>query len=149
MKAYLASGWFNPAQENDLTLMKTACRMAWLSFYSPKDEMLAAPDSSPEARKTVFDSNVKAIEECDLVIVNTRDKDVGSVFEAGVAYVLKKPIVYFWSDGSDEKVFNLMLSESGRGVAYDLQVLAELLRRLTHSEETLRSFSQTRQGRIE
>lgn len=128
MKAYLASGWFNANQAADLIILKTACANEGVKFYSPKDENLAAPDASTAHQEHIFRENLKAIFEADFVIVNTRDKDVGTLFEAGYAFACNKPIIYFFADLKKFGTFNLMLSRSGIAVTDDMSSLQYAIR---------------------
>ena len=112
---YIASGWFNEDQARDLENIKRICTTLNIKFFSPKDECVVKPNANAEERKKTFDDNLNAIKNADYVIVNTRDKDMGTIFEAGYAHAINKPIIYF-CDGLKGK-FNLMLAQSGSAVA--------------------------------
>lgn len=128
MKAYIASGWFNKYQAEDLEDIKDALQAYGIKFFSPKDECLCPPDASPQRKMIVFRMNLAAISDCDFIVCNTRDKDMGSVFEAGYASALKKPIIYFCKGLKGD--FNLMLAESGAAVATNISQLSYILGRL-------------------
>lgn len=130
VKAYLASGFFNLSQLADLEAMKSSCLVTGVEYFSPKDEMLIGPDSSFEDRQKCFNMNVESIRGCDVVIVNTRDKDMGTIFEAGYAYALGKPIIYYFAQMKEFGGFNLMLSESGIDVVDSPAALEEVLLRV-------------------
>lgn len=115
MKAYIASGFFNEQQLLDIELIKAACKIVGISVYSPKDELVANPNDGLEQRRAVYESNVNNIMTADLVIANTRDKDVGTIFEAGFASASTVPIIYYYADEAKHG-FNLMLAESGIAV---------------------------------
>lgn len=123
MRCYIASGWFNEKQTADLRDIKYALMNLGVGYFSPKDECICPPNADLSTQTRIFQQNIDAIEECDFVIVNTRDKDMGSVFEAGVAFRAGKKIIYFCRGlrGS----FNLMLSRSGIAVATDSRELVE------------------------
>ena len=114
-KIYIASGWFNNEQRRDLTNIKAILRNNNILFYSPKDEMEVTNMSSKKSQKDAFDENIKQIVNASAVIANTRDKDLGTIFECGVAFSNNIPIIYY-CDGLTGN-FNLMLGQSGICVA--------------------------------
>jgi len=120
--AYIASGWFNPDQAEDLGLIKGCLKAYGINFFSPKDECLCPPDAPEEDKIHTFRLNLRAIENADFIVCNTRNKDMGSIFEAGYAYKCKKPIIYFCRGLQGQ--FNLMLAKSGIAVATDSHKLA-------------------------
>lgn len=123
---YIASGWFSEDQERGRQTILTVCKALGLNFFSPKEEIICPPDASAEVQKNVFDGNLKAINNCDFVIVNTAGKDMGSIMESGYAYAKDKPI-FFYCEGL-KGFFNLMLSRSGRAVATNAEELEQHLR---------------------
>ena len=111
MKAYVASGWFSDEQESARQDIITALKIANLDFYSPKDDFLYEPGkTSPQE---VFEENINQIKKSN-IIVSTVGKDMGSIFESGVSFVLRKRIVYYWPRGKGK--FNLMLSQTATAV---------------------------------
>ncbi len=109
MKIYLASGWFSCEQERARQDMIFA--LSDHEVFSPKDMNLGEEGMD---MKKVFEINLAEIMKCDLIVVSTIGKDMGTLFEAGVACALDIPIVYY-APGL-EGPFNLMLAESARGV---------------------------------
>lgn len=115
LKVYLAGGWFNSEQEKILDeIEKLLTKYDNLLVYSPRKQTQFKSGSKP-TRKTceiVFNNNIVAIEDCDIMIASTEGKDMGTVFEIGVAYQLGKPIIaiYFHNEP-----FNLMLEEAAIG----------------------------------
>ena len=127
---YIASGWFNEEQRCDLFTIEYMLTCFDLPFFSPSKEAICPAISDPAERNKVFGANLQAIDDAEYVIVNTRDKDLGTIFEAGVAYAWAKKIIYcaFGLKGQ----FNLMLAQSGCRVCTsfsDLQVVLEELAR--------------------
>ena len=121
VSCYIASGWFNPAQAQDLENIKTLLIELRIDFISPKDVLVLKSDSSAEDRERVFQNNYSSIKETDFIIVNTRDKDMGTLFEAGIAHSAGRPIIYY-CDGLTGS-FNVMLAQSGMAVATGLKEL--------------------------
>lgn len=108
---YIASGWFNEEQANDLEYIKGVLDRFGIKYFSPKDEFNCPPNSSEQQRRMCFSMNINAIDSTEHVIVNTRDKDMGTLFEAGYAYAKRKDIIYVAFDLKGS--FNLMLAQSG------------------------------------
>ena len=115
-KCYIASGWFSPEWLAELECIKSVLDDLDLDYFSPKDENLAKPDDAVNVQDAIFNGNIKGMEECDWMICNTRNKDMGSIFEAGYFHKLGKPIIYFCAGLPPGAQFNLMLAASGLAV---------------------------------
>ena len=126
-KCYIASGWFSPEWMEELENIKSTLDRHSLAYFSPKDENLCDPDSDVGFQDQVFDGNIKGLAECDWMICNTRNKDMGSIFEAGYFHSLDKPIVYFCAGLPPGAQFNLMLAASGVTVCTSLEDLDNYL----------------------
>jgi len=126
-KCYIASGWFSPEWLQELEDIKSCLDDLGLSYFSPKDENLCSPDSSVSFQDAVFNGNIKGMEDCDWMICNTRNKDMGSIFEAGYFHKLNNPIVYFCAGLPPGAQFNLMLAASGVAVCTSLEDLRRYL----------------------
>lgn len=122
-KCYIASGWFSPEWLAELEEIKSVLDSLNLKYFSPKDENLCEPDSDLGFQDQVFNGNIKGMEECDWMICNTRNKDMGSIFEAGYFHKLGKPIVYFCAGLPPGAQFNLMLAASGKSVCTSIKQL--------------------------
>ena len=122
-KCYIASGWFSPEWLEELEDIKSSLDSLGLKYFSPKDENLCEPDSDVGFQDQVFNGNIKGMEDCDWMICNTRNKDMGSIFEAGYFHKLGKPIVYFCAGLPAGAQFNLMLAASGKTVCTSIRQL--------------------------
>jgi nucleoside 2-deoxyribosyltransferase len=122
-KCYIASGWFSPEWLEELETIKSVLDSLNLKYFSPKDENLCSPDADENFQDQVFNGNIKGMEECDWMICNTRNKDMGSIFEAGYFHKLEKPIVYFCAGLPPGAQFNLMLAASGKAVCTSIKEL--------------------------
>ena len=127
-KCYIASGWFSPEWLEELENIKSTLDDLSLEYFSPKDENLCKPDDNESTQDQIFNGNIKGMEECDWMICNTRNKDMGSIFEAGYFHKLGKPIVYFCAGLPAGSQFNLMLAASGLTVCTSLNQLKSYLR---------------------
>ena len=127
-KVYLASGWFSPEWLEELESIKTTLDRLGLDYFSPKDENLCKPDDDESTQDQIFNGNIQGMEECDWMICNTRNKDMGSIFEAGYFHKLGKPIVYFCAGLPPGAQFNLMLAASGIAVCTSVGQLKSYLR---------------------
>lgn len=111
-EVYIASPFFNPEQLKRVERMKTALEHFELTYYSPKDECILKKDASIEEQYKCFADNLDAIKSCDFVVAITDGKDMGTIWEAGYAYAIEKPVIYF-AETLGNNPFNLMLAQSG------------------------------------
>ena len=136
---YLASGWFSPDQDKQLTKLEEVfdSRSRWINLASPRRIFVCPPDASQEVQNNVFQGNMKHIRECDFTLVNTTYRDVGTIWEAGAAYALDRKIVYFCENLPPGAKFNLMLSRSGIKVCTTFEQLEDYLNRCEAAGEML------------
>jgi nucleoside 2-deoxyribosyltransferase len=137
-KIYLASGWFNPTQAAELTTLEAICdKRKWVDLASPRRIFVCPPDAPKEAQDATFDGNLHHIKTADFLIVNTRDKDIGTIWEAGYAYANNVPIVYFCQGLPAGAKFNLMLARSGVKVCTSFEQLEDYLDRVFEAQELI------------
>jgi len=131
MKIYLASGWFNPVQAEELTQLENIfdSRSDFFELASPRRIFVCPPNAPKSVQDETFDGNLFHIKTADFLLVNTRDKDIGTIWEAGYAYAFNKPIVYFCAGLPEGAKFNLMLARSGIKVCTSFEQLEEYLDR--------------------
>lgn len=135
LKIYFASGWFTENQKATYTTIKKLFDQLDVStdyeIFYPKEQSKEFQGSldDPETRTKIFKRNWTGILECNLMVCSTEDKDTGSIFEAGQAWCIRKPIVYVNLHLGDAP-FNLMLTESCIAVARTIQDLATILGRI-------------------
>lgn len=146
MKAYIASSWFSPTAFQEVEDMKAALENNGYEYFSPKDFFVCPPSADLETQKATFDGNVHHVKNSDFVLCNTRDKDMGSIFEAGAAYAYNRPIVYFCAGLPAGALFNLMLSQSGIKVCTSVDELNDYLKR---SREAGKLLFEPYAGKIE
>ena len=137
MKIYLASGWFNPAQAEELSRLEIIFdeRSEYFDLASPRRMFVCPPSASKDVQISTFKGNLHHIETADFLLVNTRDKDIGTIWEAGYAFAFKKPIVYFCAGLPEGAKFNLMLARSGIKVCTSFEQLEEYLDRVISTDE--------------
>ena len=123
MKAYVASGWFSPEQEESRLDIINALTEAGIEMYSPKDDNMHKDGVTNP--KEVYFENLQNIENADFIVASTEGKDMGTIFECGLAAGWDIPIVYYWKGGTG--AFNLMLSQSGIAVHTDFNSLLDHL----------------------
>ena len=133
-KIYLASGWFNPVQAEELTQLEKICDdREWIDLASPRRIFVCPPGAPKSVQDETFSGNLHHIKTADFLIVNTRDKDIGTIWEAGYAYANDVPIVYFCQGLPAGAKFNLMLARSGVKVCTSYDQLEEYLDRCFES----------------
>lgn len=112
MTVYVASGWFTEEQEKARLRIITVLEELNMDYFNPRcDTHKIHPDPSPQI---IFDNNIRNIDSCDVVVASTIGKDMGTLFECGYAFSIKKPIIYLWESSLP---LNLMLSQSAHYVA--------------------------------
>lgn len=110
---YIASPFFNDIDNERLDIIESMLDKEGLTYFSPRHQSAIGPISEPEVRQKAFQMNVDNIKDADFVIAETSRKDLGTLFEAGLAYEAGIPIIYAtFVLGEDGGAVNLMLSES-------------------------------------
>lgn len=139
---YIASGWFSPEWLQEVEDIKSVLEELELPYFSPKDYAICEADAGGDKQQAIFDGNVKHLDICDWMVCNTRNKDMGSIWEAGYFYGLNKPIVYFCAGLPPGAKFNLMLAASGVAVCTSIDDLRDYLSECKKAGKLLhRSYS--------
>ena len=130
-KIYLASGWFNPTQDQELSMLENIFdkRQEHFKLSSPRRIFVCPPDAPRSVQDETFEGNLAHIKNADFLVVNTRDKDIGTIWEAGFAHAINIPIVYFCAGLPEGAKFNLMLARSGIKVCTSFEQLEDYLDR--------------------
>ena len=137
-KIYLASGWFSPTQAEELTRLEKICDdRGWIDLASPRRIFVCPPGAPKKTQDETFSGNLHHIKTADFLIVNTRDKDIGTIWEAGYAYANNVPIVYFCQGLPSGAKFNLMLARSGVKVCTSFEQLEDYLDRCFESKKLI------------
>ena len=136
-KIYLASGWFNPVKAEELTRLESIfdSRSDHFELASPRRIFVCPPNAPKEVQDETFEGNLYHIQTADFLLVNTRDKDIGTIWEAGYAFAFNKPIVYFCAGLPEGAKFNLMLARSGIKVCTSFEQLEDYLDRAIQEQE--------------
>ena len=134
-KIYLASGWFNPTQDAELTQLEKIFddRSEDFDLASPRRIFVCPPNAPKSVQDETFLGNLHHIKTADFLVVNTRDKDIGTIWEAGYAFAFDKPIVYFCAGLPEGAKFNLMLARSGIKVCTSFEQLEDYLDRVAEA----------------
>lgn len=138
-RVYLAAGWFNPVQAEELEQLESIfdAREDWIALSSPRRIFVCPPNAPKDVQDATFSGNLEHIEKADFLLVNTRDKDIGTIWEAGYAYAHNRPIVYFCAGLPKGAKFNLMLARSGVKVCTSFGDLEDYLDRCNSAGEIL------------
>lgn len=115
---YFASPFFRPDQVEREERLKAHLRGLGFRIFSPKEACHLSPDASVDAQQATFDANIGAIRQSAGVFAITDGKDMGTIWEAGYAFGIGKPVIYF-AETLGNNQFNLMLAKSGRAVFTD------------------------------
>jgi nucleoside 2-deoxyribosyltransferase len=111
LNIYLAGPWFDNHALILYNTVKTIANMcdkvSNFNIYYPKDNNFDTP-------KETFKANVKALNECDIVLALISRKDVGTAWELGFAYATGKDIYLLGMDKTCfESKTNIMLAFNG------------------------------------
>ena len=109
---YFASPFFRPEQVEREERMIAHLRGLGFKVFSPKESCHLDAKASQSSREEVFNSNCEAIRNARAVFAVTDGKDMGTIWEAGYAYGIGKPVMNFAETLCDNQ-FNLMLAQSG------------------------------------
>lgn len=112
---YFASPFFNPEQVEREERMIKHLRQLGFEVFSPKESCHLDAKASANSREKVFTDNCNAIKSSKAVFAVTDGKDMGTIWEAGYAYGINKPVIYY-AETLGNNQFNLMLAQSGRDV---------------------------------
>lgn len=147
MKTYVASGWFSPEWDEELTQIRDTVLDCGIEAFVPRDFFICPPDASKEVQDATYDGNLQHLKTVDFLLANTRNKDMGTIFECGYfrawndALALlglpNKPIVYYCGGLPPGAKFNLMLSRSGVKVCTSIDELKDYLTRCVEAGEIL------------
>lgn len=130
---YLASGWFNAAQEEARQDILRVLNENKISYFSPKDEVEVELNATSEERKAAFKADTESIRSCDFMIASTVGKDMGTLMEMGMAYAWNIPtIVYFPAPKGTP--CNLMIAESAYAVAQSDKELDMIIKKLKENK---------------
>lgn len=118
-EAYIAGGWFSPEQEKALDELEGFIKKHFKHYFSPREHN----NAKGQKLEDIFQKNIQALDNADIIIASTIGKDMGTLWECGYAYARELQVIYY-APGI-EKV-NLMLAKSGR-VARSLKELWDIL----------------------
>jgi nucleoside 2-deoxyribosyltransferase len=127
LKAYLASGWFSPEWNEEVTQIRDTILNAGFEAFVPRDFFICPPDAPEDVQQKTYDGNLEHLDSCEFMVCNTRNKDMGTIFEAGFFSALDKPIIYFCQGLPAGAKFNLMLARSGVKVCTTFEELEDYL----------------------
>ena len=98
---------------------------------------MCPPDAPKKTQDETFIGNLQHITTSEFLIVNTRDKDIGTIWEAGFAFAVQNPSIYFCHGLPEGAKFNLMLARSGVKVCTSFEQLEDYLDRCFESKTLL------------
>jgi len=144
---YVASGWFSPEWDAELTDIRDVVVKNGIDAFVPRDFFVCPPDASKEVQDATYDGNLEHLKKADFLLANTRNKDMGTIFECGYFRAWNdaleqlglppKPIVYYCGGLPPGAKFNLMLSRSGIKVCTSIEELDDYLARCVEAGELL------------
>lgn len=95
MKIYIASGFFNDMTRKNVEFLATTLRQDGNEVYVPMEHEVehARELKNSVWAKKVFDMNIQALRDCDMVVMIDygMNNDSGASWECGFAYGIGKP----------------------------------------------------------
>ncbi len=136
MRVYLAGPLFSEAErEFNERLRALLERDGYDVFLPQEDSNEKTPPHHQRERERIFKENLRAIDECDVVVavLDGADADSGTAWEIGYASAIGKPVIGLKTDfrtlGPEGRV-NLMIEESITGLCTTTDELMERMREL-------------------
>lgn len=128
-KVYTASPFFDEDMIQRLEKVEKVLADNGCPMYQPRfDGPDLGPDASEEDRNLAFNDNVKNIKEADFIVAVTDRKDMGTIWEAGCAYGLGIPVIYYCDSLPEGATFNVMLAKSAVSVAQSPDELDRIIK---------------------
>ncbi len=131
-KVYYATGWFNPAADEEEKRVKAKLRELGFEVFSPREYFDLSPNASEEIRQDIFNTNCNKIKECDVFFGITDHKDMGTLTECGMVHGInmldtrKRKIVYYCETLPEGATFNVMLAQAADVVITKFEDLDKL-----------------------
>lgn len=126
-KIYLAGPFFNEEQLMTQKIVEGICREHYWDFFSPRLECYCPPKASKEVQQRTFDMNVSHVKKAPLVIARIDDFDTGTIWEMGLAYAYKVPVIAY-TTFPEGRGLNLMLARGCVGFVKGLDRLERFFR---------------------
>ena len=123
VRVYIAGGWFDLLQMRAVQDIESVLTLSGGDFFSPRKMNLGTDGCDWDA---IYKANIAEINKCDVVIASTEGKDMGTLFECGVAATLNKKIVYY-APSLEGGRFNLMLARSASSVCTSMSELVDIV----------------------
>lgn len=110
-RVYLAGGWFTPEQEEEHTRIYELIKDDF-HVFNPRLAGEVKDSSDEDFLQEILDGNIRHIEAADIVVMIYDGKDTGTIWEAGYAFGVGTPIIYY-AEKLNGKPFNIMLAKTG------------------------------------
>lgn len=123
-KIYLAGGWFTPEQEEEHSRIYVLLKDTF-DVFNPRLAGEVKGKTDDDFLQEILEGNINNIKTADVVVMIYDGKDTGTIWEAGYAFGIGTPIVYY-AEKLNGKPFNIMLAKTGLFADNEVKLL-ELL----------------------
>lgn len=130
---YLASGWFNDAEEAARQDILEVLNDVKINYFSPKDEVLIGPKATKEEQKKAFEEDTVSIRNATFVVASTVGKDMGTLMEMGMAHAWHIPTVVYFPAPKGTPC-NLMIAQSAYAVAQSKEELKAIIEKIIENK---------------
>jgi nucleoside 2-deoxyribosyltransferase len=129
-RVYIAGPLFNTHERAYLEQIAGALEMAGYDTFLPhRDAGLVGDLSDHQERKRLFESDMQALEACDVIValLTGADHDSGTCGELGYAYARGKPCFGITDDRRSMNNLIWGLCDEGKTIVRDIESLLSLL----------------------
>lgn len=116
MKVYIAAPFFNEDQIRIVEELELTLEQHEIDYFSPRSEGTLSNMTREEqelSHRSIFESNVRNMDDCTHMIACVQYKDTGTIWEMGYMFGQEKEIVMM----SEADTVNVMLAQSATGIA--------------------------------
>ena len=143
-KVYIASPFFNKSQLNTVKEIEKALDFAGIDYFSPRSEgiLLDMTDEEREkAFKGIYNSNVKNMNECNIMVANIDDRDLGTAYEIG--WFSSSDFFSNYVDGKEKPIF----SYSGNDYQINVMLKCSVLSHNTKIENLITNILEYKENK--
>ncbi|MCK5660075.1 MAG: nucleoside 2-deoxyribosyltransferase [Methanosarcinales archaeon] len=131
---YLAAPLFSVAEQEFNLRLAAAFKEKGFAVFLPQEDSKDTKDMrGQDLQDYIFNSNAKAIRDCDIMVavLDGADVDSGTAWEVGYAHALEKTVIGLRTDfrtlGEHEGVVNIMIAYSMETIYQNIEKLMDAL----------------------
>ena len=95
---YIAAPFFTDKQRQRIHRVREILKHHEIQAYLPMEFMVLKPNATKEEKRKVFHENVRQIAKADRILAIQDEKDTGTIWEMGAAYMHGTEVVMVYVD---------------------------------------------------